>query len=165
MTFNPPDDDDGPRGYGKPPKAKQFKPGQSGNPKGRPKEKKSQTLHDAIRKHMQEPFTLKIDGKRRTMAPADLIVTQLVNKAAAGDLKATQTLIKLEKDAPAPDRSAELLGTADRLMQKFRLRQERNKQRGHDARGGQAVREVLPTSVENAEVEKSLGRVDKMPAP
>ena len=51
MTSNPPD---GPPGYGNPPKANQFKHGQSGNPRGRPKENKSQTFHDTIRKRLQE---------------------------------------------------------------------------------------------------------------
>ena len=136
MTFNPPDDDDGPRGYGKPPKANQFKPGQSGNPKGRPKENKSQTLHGAIRKCLQEPVSLRINGKRQTIARAELIVTQLVNKAATGDLKAVETLIKLEKNAPAPDRSDELLGAADRLKQKVRLIHERRKNRAHQGQDG-----------------------------
>lgn len=132
MTSNPSDGDDGRGGYGKPPKAHRFKPGQSGNPRGRPKEKKNQTLYDAIRKHLQEPIPLTVDGKRRTMSRVDLIGTQLVNKAATGDLKAVETLIKLEKNAPAPDRFAELGGAADRLAQKLRLIQERRKKRAHD---------------------------------
>ena len=116
---------DGPPGYGNPPKANQFKPGQSGNPRGRPKEKKSQTLHDAIRKRLQEPVTLTISGKRKTMTRVDLIVTQLLNKAANADIKATETIIKLERNAPAPAHLDELSGAADRLAQKLWLIHER----------------------------------------
>ncbi len=135
MTSN---HDDGPPGYGNPPKAHRFKPGQSGNPRGRRKEGTNQTLHGAIHKRLQESVTLRINGKRQTMARADLIVTQLVNKAATGDLKALETLIKLEKIAPAPDRSTDWAGAADRLVQKFRVIQERREKRAHDGQGGPA---------------------------
>ena len=126
MTSNPPD---GPPGYGNPPKASQFKPGQSGNPRGRPKEKKDLTLHGAIQKGMQEPVTLTVGGKRRTMSRVELIMTQLMNKAAIGDLKAIETLIKLEKNAPPPDRLTGLVGAAERLTLKFQLVRERQKER------------------------------------
>ena len=126
MKSKPPN---GPPGYGNPPRANQFKPGQSGNPRGRPKDKKSQTIHDAVRKRLQEPVTLIINGKRQTMTRAELIVTQLLNKASNADLKATETLIKLERNSPAPDLLSELGGAADQLAQRLRLIQERRKKR------------------------------------
>ena len=127
---------DRPPGYGNPPKANQFKPGQSGNPRGRPKDKKSRTLHEAVRKRLQESVTLTINGKRQTMTRADLIVTQLLNKAANADIKATETLIKLERNAPTPDLFSELGGAANRLAQKLRLIQERREKRADDGQDG-----------------------------
>ena len=50
-------------GYGKPPKEHQFKPGRSGNLKGRPKSKKS-GLTD-ISKLLNEPVKVKAGGKVR----------------------------------------------------------------------------------------------------
>lgn len=134
MSIEPPGGGD-PIGYGKPPKAHRFKPGQSGNPKGRPKDKKATTLIGALRHHVGEPITVSIGGKRRTMSRADLIMTQLVNKAASGNLKAIETVMRLEKAAPESSQIPGLLGAADRLTQKFKLILEREKELGADDQG------------------------------
>jgi len=80
-------------GYGKPPQHSQFKPGQSGNPKGRPKKRASFT--DSFQKELDRRVTMVVDGKSRSVSLRDAIVMQLTRKASAGDLKSMQLLFKL----------------------------------------------------------------------
>lgn len=89
-------------GYGKPPKHSQFKPGQSGNPRGRPSGSKS--LSTILRKALSERIEVNKGGKRIKRSKLDVAIEQLVNKAAGGDLKAfiqlSQHLVRIE-DAEA----------------------------------------------------------------
>jgi hypothetical protein len=80
-------------GYGKPPKPTQFKKGQSGNPSGARKRDRSITaLLDAA---MNAKVTVTVDGRREQMSKMQAIITQLCNKAASGDAKATKMLLDL----------------------------------------------------------------------
>lgn len=78
-------------GYGKPPQASQFKPGQSGNRKGRPKG--AQNFSTVIEKELNSVVQVTENGRRRQIRKKDAIAKQLVNKAASGDLKATSLLL------------------------------------------------------------------------
>jgi hypothetical protein len=120
-------------GYGKPPREYQFKPGQSGNPKGRPKKKSATTLHAAIADGLQEVVTVKVSGQPRKMTQADLLSKQLLTKAASGDLKAIHILMQLTKHAPEPSPFSNLLGAADRLRQKFEVIRERKARRAQES--------------------------------
>ncbi|MCA0372784.1 MAG: DUF5681 domain-containing protein [Proteobacteria bacterium] len=89
-------------GYGKPPKHSQFKPGQSGNPRGRPSGSKS--MSTILRKALSERIEVNKGGKRIKRTKLDIAVEQLVNKAAGGDLKAIVQLahyIERMEDAEA----------------------------------------------------------------
>ena len=71
-------------GRGKPPVHSRFKKGQSGNPRGpRPKNLPA-LLADAL----NEKVVATIDGERREITKREAVVTQLVNKSAAADLRA-----------------------------------------------------------------------------
>src|SRR5258708_7557066 len=79
-------------GYKKPPKRSQFKKGQSGNPRGRPRgAKNSATLFN-------EAFEKKVpateNGRRHTITRRKAMFTQLAHRSAQGDLKATQTAMR-----------------------------------------------------------------------
>ena len=80
-------------GYGNPPHHSRFKPGQSGNPRGRPKGPKS--LHAAVHTALSERVTINEQGKRRQIAKREAIAKQLVNKAAGGDVAAIKLLSQL----------------------------------------------------------------------
>ena len=53
-------------GYGRPPKANQFKPGKSGNPKGRPKG--SLNLVNDLAAELSELITVREDGRARRIS-------------------------------------------------------------------------------------------------
>ena len=80
-------------GYGKPPRHAQFKPGQSGNPKGRPRG--SLNLTTILARTLREQVTVNENGRKRTITKLEAAVKQIVNKAAAGDAAAIRFLFGL----------------------------------------------------------------------
>jgi hypothetical protein len=77
-------------GYRKPPVGRRFQKGQSGNPRG-PRRK---TLAALLIAALNEPAYTTIDGHRRKITKREAIVTQMVNKSAEADLRATKMLIR-----------------------------------------------------------------------
>lgn len=86
-------------GYKKPPQHSRFQPGQSGNPKGRPKGAKGLTT--LLDKAMKETVTVQKNGKPRKVSKLEIAITQMANKAAQGDLKAIQFLAPLLRELEA----------------------------------------------------------------
>jgi hypothetical protein len=105
-------------GYGKPPKANQFKPGQSGNPKGR--KKGSLNVATMMQKLMTELVTVVEKGQERTMPMIEVVLRRVVNKAATGDLKAIPLVLAMveqglddtEEEAISPEKDRLLLHSA-----------------------------------------------------
>src|SRR5437667_12553511 len=81
-------------GRGKPPLHSRFKKGRSGNPRG-PRGKNLPTLLVAA---LNEPVFVTANGRRRKITKREVVVTQLVNKSAGADLRATKMLIDMLKD-------------------------------------------------------------------
>ncbi len=80
-------------GYGKPPLSGQFKPGKSGNPKGRPKgSKNAATL---LEEELGQKVIIKENGRQKKITKKAAIFKQLVNRAVQGDPKATFPVVKL----------------------------------------------------------------------
>src|SRR5690348_9024245 len=77
-------------GYGKPPVAKQFVKGKSGNPKGRPKKswKASPSMETMLYKILHRKTTVKINGKSRQMELREALVESLIQQAFAGNIPA-----------------------------------------------------------------------------
>lgn len=89
--------DDGAAAYRKPPRQYQFKPGQSGNPRGRPKGTRSlPTLVDIA---LSKPMTAQIRGRTVKMTAREAMVMRYVDQALKGDLKAFAVLLKLDPRA------------------------------------------------------------------
>lgn len=88
-------------GYGKPPKDSQFKPGQSGNPKGRPRRSKS--IDALIRDELGRKVRLQEGGREIHITKREAIIKQLVNKAIKGDARATQMMMLLIEKLREPE--------------------------------------------------------------
>ncbi len=80
-------------GYGKPPHETRFKPGQSGNPKGRPKGKSN--YNDDLMKAFNKKVIVVENGRRKALSKWKIACTQLANDAASGDLHAVRLTTKL----------------------------------------------------------------------
>jgi hypothetical protein len=88
-------------GYGKPPLHTRFQKGKSGNPKGRPRGKKN--MSTLLSTALNASIVVVANGRRRKITKREAIVTQLVNKSAAADLKATQMVLTMLRELEAQD--------------------------------------------------------------
>jgi hypothetical protein len=82
-------------GFGKPPKHTQFRKGQSGNPKGRPKGSKNIIV--LIRKALEEKVTVKGPGGTHSMSTFEAALMQQANKAASGDIRAFREVLRVHE--------------------------------------------------------------------
>jgi len=82
-------------GFGRPPVATRFQPGQSGNPKGRTKGAKN--FATAITAELKTRVAITENGKPRNLAKLEVIAKRLVNKAAEGDPKAMALLLQFDR--------------------------------------------------------------------
>lgn len=93
------DNDDSAVGYGKPPREFRFKPGQSGNPHGRPK-------GSSLKADLRAALSMAVPGSPTTTKQRAL-VEKLVDEASAGNLNAIKLLFSLGstllKDEPVSD--------------------------------------------------------------
>ena len=103
-------------GYKRPPKASQYKPGQSGNPKGRPRGAKG------INTLARETLTAKVrvrtpDGEKR-MSKMEAVLQKTVELAMKGNARAIILLLNLYRpavpDAPMAEQGT---GSGDDLSQ------------------------------------------------
>jgi len=84
-------------GYGHPPKHTRFKPGRSGNPRGRPKG--TMNVATILARTLRQRVVINENGKRTTVSKLEAAITQVTNKAASGDLKALHVLAGLVRTA------------------------------------------------------------------
>jgi len=83
-------------GYKKPPRRGQFMKGQSGNPRGRPHGVKN--VATILRQVLRKKITVTENGRRRQITKLEAALTQLVNRSAQGELKATQMVIGITQE-------------------------------------------------------------------
>ena len=87
------DEDDEGVGYKRPPKKHRFKPGQSGNPRGRTTGAKG--LKTILKKELSGRVRITENGKTRTISKIELLVKRLVEKGGKGDFKSIAKLLDL----------------------------------------------------------------------
>jgi Family of unknown function (DUF5681) len=80
-------------GYGRPPKATQFKAGKTGNPRGRPKG--SRTVGAILQDILRQKIAVTENGKTRRIAALEVMLRRLVNDAMRSDAKAMKLLLAL----------------------------------------------------------------------
>jgi hypothetical protein len=97
---------DYPVGYGRPPKHTQFG---KGNPGSRGRTKGTKNFATLVMSTLNEPVTVNENGRRKTITKLRAGLKQLVNKAAAGDARALQLLLRTVRQIDQP-------GTPDRTM-------------------------------------------------
>ena len=69
-------------GHKRPPIGSRFKKGQSGNPRGRPRGRKSEIPYDSV---LGQMVTIREDGRERRVTAAEAFLLQLTQKGLAGD--------------------------------------------------------------------------------
>jgi hypothetical protein len=69
-------------GYKRPPKHTQFLKGQSGNPKGRPKNSKN--FLTLLETELKRPVSIQENGKKKTVSKREAMIKRIVHKAMEG---------------------------------------------------------------------------------
>src|ERR1022692_3107099 len=100
-------------GYKKPPQHTRFRPGQSGNSKGRPK--KGTTVADLALTHTRKTVTVTDGDKIQKMPIIDAIVMRHISKAAKGDHKSTEIVFGALKSSETDPNN-----NLPELLQQFR---------------------------------------------
>ena len=77
-------------GYGCPPKEHQFKPGQSGNPQGRPK--KNNNFAEDVLEEMSEMITVQENGKLTKITKKRALAKRLIADSLSGKVSAIKIL-------------------------------------------------------------------------
>ena len=80
-----------PVGYGKPPVSTRFKKGQSGNPRGRPRNRHRDIPHDTV---LGQMVTVREEGCARRVTAAEAFLLQLTQKGLAGDNAAARSSLE-----------------------------------------------------------------------
>jgi hypothetical protein len=79
-------------GYGKPPKQHQYRPGQSGNSKGRPKGAKSTST--LLRETLDHKIAVRTGATVRKVSVREAILIRLAEAALKGDIKSAHFLLQ-----------------------------------------------------------------------
>lgn len=93
-----------PVGYCRPPEATQFKPGRSGNPRGRPKG--SKCLKTLIRENLTEKVPVRTGSGQRKMSRIEALIHKLVQQGMNGNSRAIAELMKFYASAVPEEKCA-----------------------------------------------------------
>lgn len=80
--------------YRKPPKDGQYKPGQSGNRRGRPKTP-TPGFDELVRAELSSIVEIRQNGKMKRIRKLDLIVKQAIDQAAKGNIRFLKLLTEI----------------------------------------------------------------------
>jgi Family of unknown function (DUF5681) len=83
----------------RPPIEKQYKPGQSGNPKGRPRGRRN--TKTIIERVLDEPVSVRLGEKTRTLPMFEAIVYAQAARAAQGDVRSAGLVFNLQQKTGA----------------------------------------------------------------
>jgi hypothetical protein len=107
-------------GYRKPPKSGQFKPGVSGNPRGRKPGRRG--LRNVLKDELCEPIAVSQAGKKKTITKQEALIKSLMRDALNGNAKAASMILKLVAQIlPLDDEPDEILTPTKSQKQKESL--------------------------------------------
>ncbi|MFN3347346.1 DUF5681 domain-containing protein [Pseudorhodoplanes sp.] len=101
-------------GYKRPPEHTRFKPGQSGNPSGRPKG--SQNLKTIFEKILKEEVSLREGNEVRKVTKAEALMRGLVVGALKGDQRNVVTLLRIAEQAGHFTEPGQEIGRIERII-------------------------------------------------
>jgi hypothetical protein len=121
-------------GYGEPPKHTQFKPGQSGNPKGRPKGRKN--LKTEVLEKLNSTVVVNKNGRLSKISTLRALLEVLSAKALQTDQRAIEQVLRLAEkyDQPAVETHDSMSSEDQAILDSFarRLMQEQVQAGGGD---------------------------------
>ncbi len=131
-TTDPAFDDSYEVGYRKPPKSTRFQPGQSGNPRGRPKGTKN--LKTDLMEELGEKIVIREGDRSQKVSKQRALLKSVVNRAIKGDARAIgialSTMMRLlDTGEGAPDVEEALRDDELEILKAF---EARARQSGHD---------------------------------
>ncbi len=120
-------------GYSKPPKNTRFKPGQSGNPRGRPKGTKN--LKTDLLEELGEKIVIREGDQSQKISKQRALLKSVVNRAIKGDDRATaialSTMMRLlDTVEGAPDVEDGLIDDELAILKSFEARARRSQNSG-----------------------------------
>lgn len=101
-------------GYCNPPKQHRFKPGQSGNPKGRPKKRKNLPAH--VNHLLRKKMRITEQGETRSATGHEAVALILMTKALKGEQWAVKMVMDLERQHIDPDEFADSVDVESIVM-------------------------------------------------
>ena len=127
-------------GFGKPPKQTQFKPGQSGNPRGRPKGTKN--LKTDLMEELSEMIAVREGDRSQNVSKQRALVKTLMARALQGDARLATLLTSMmmrltETGEGAPDVEDGLIDDEVSILKAFedRAKRQRDDPPGEDGGG------------------------------
>jgi hypothetical protein len=116
-----PKPDDYQVGYGRPPKATQFAPGKSGNPKGRPKG--TRPVGAILQEVLGQKIVVTENGKSRRLPFLEVLFRRLANDAVRSDKAAMKLLLALvdryNESPEAKTQLNELLAEDQAILERY----------------------------------------------
>jgi hypothetical protein len=100
-------------GYKRPPHATRFQKGKSGNPRGRPRNRRREVPYDHI---LGQIVTIREDGRERRVTAAEAFLLQLTKKGLEGDTAAARASLEIIEAARARRGGIEGVDTITRII-------------------------------------------------
>lgn len=94
-------------GYGRPPEHSRFKPGQSGNPKGKRKGQKN--FQSIARAALGEKIVVRTSRGPKRMAKLEALMQTSISNALKGNPRATDQVFKIAREIGLADEMAEAI--------------------------------------------------------
>jgi hypothetical protein len=121
-------------GFKRPPKRTRFKPGRSGNPKGRPKGRRNLTTDLAAL--LKKRIPIREDGELRHVTGQEALLLRLFQKAVGGDLKASAQIfamvMKADTQEPTQPEPQAVTDKDREIVEDFLRRNANSLERDHE---------------------------------